>query len=74
MRTPAWVYCGTRGLLYRIQVRVMGAAPLAMRSPAAQHGGSQGPHALQSVYIYSQAAGHSERVGFEGSLRFLTIL
>ena len=46
MRTPAWVYCGTRGLLYRIQVRVMGAAPLAMRSPAAQLGRSQGLRAL----------------------------
>lgn len=34
MSTPAWVYWGTLGLLYRIQVRVMGAAPLAMRSPA----------------------------------------
>ena len=34
MRTPAWVYCGTLGLLYRIQVRVMGADPLAMRRPA----------------------------------------
>ena len=33
MRTPAWVYCGTFGLLYKIQVRVMGADPLAMRSP-----------------------------------------
>ena len=74
MRTPAWVYCGTRGLLYRIQVRVMGAAPLAMRSPAAQLSGSQGLHALQSVYICSQAAGHSEQVGFEGFLHCLTIL
>lgn len=34
IRTPAWVYWGALGLLYRIQVRVMGAKPRAMRSPA----------------------------------------
>ena len=34
IRTPAWVYCGTFGLLYRIQVRVIGAGPFAMRRPA----------------------------------------
>ena len=56
MRTPAWVYCGTRGLLYRIQVRVMGAAPFAMRSPAAQHGGSQG-HACAAAMTWDMPAG-----------------
>ena len=36
MSTPAWVYCGTLGLLYNIHVRVMGAEPFAIRSPACQ--------------------------------------
>ena len=36
MSTPAWVYCGTLGLLYNIHVRVIGAEPFAIRSPACQ--------------------------------------